>query len=59
LLLLGSELGVKGQDLAPEACTRLETAGSMFGARRSAVRLIADGGIRSQTCLVPGARALT
>jgi ribulose-phosphate 3-epimerase len=49
LLLLGTELGVKGQDLAPEACARLETAGSMFGARRSAVRLISDGGIRSHT----------
>jgi ribulose-phosphate 3-epimerase len=55
LLLLGTELGVKSQDLAPEACARLETAGSMFGARRSAVRLISDGGIRSHT--VPDLRS--
>ena len=49
LLLLGTVLGVKGQDLAPEACDRLESAASMLGERRARVRLIADGGIRSHT----------
>ncbi|SPF53719.1 Ribulose-phosphate 3-epimerase [Candidatus Sulfopaludibacter sp. SbA4] len=52
LLLLGTELGVKGQDAAPEACARLAEAASMVGERR--VLLIADGGIRSHT--VPGLR---
>jgi ribulose-phosphate 3-epimerase len=49
LLLLGTALGVKGQDLAPEACTRLASAATMLGERRPRVRLIADGGIRSHT----------
>ena len=49
LLLLGTEIGVKGQELAPEACGRLGTAASLLGERRARVRLIADGGIRSQT----------
>jgi len=49
LLLLGTVLGVKGQDLAPEACGRLRDAASMLGERRARVRLIADGGIRSHT----------
>jgi ribulose-phosphate 3-epimerase len=52
LLLLGTVIGVKGQDLAPEACDRLASAASMLGMlgeRRTRVRLVADGGIRSQT----------
>jgi ribulose-phosphate 3-epimerase len=49
LLLLGTVPGVKGQDLAPEACDRLASAASMLGERRARVRLIADGGIRSHT----------
>jgi ribulose-phosphate 3-epimerase len=49
LLLLGTALGVKGQDLAPEACARLTAAGSILGERRDRIRLIADGGIRSDT----------
>ena len=49
LLLLGTALGVKGQDLPPEACARLAAAGSTLGRRRAHVRLIADGGIRSDT----------
>jgi ribulose-phosphate 3-epimerase len=49
LLLLGTALGVKGQGLAPEACARLAAAASMLGERRARVRLIADGGIRSDT----------
>ena len=49
LLLLGTVPGLKGQDLAPEACDRLASAASMLGERRTRVRLIADGGIRSHT----------
>ncbi len=49
LLLLGTVLGVKGQDLAPEACDRLASVASMLGERRDRVRLIADGGIRSHS----------
>jgi ribulose-phosphate 3-epimerase len=49
LLLLGTVLGLKGQDLSPEACDRLASAASMLGERRAHVRLIADGGIRSHT----------
>ena len=49
LLLLGTGLGVKGQDLAPDACDRLASAASLLGDRRARVRLIADGGIRSHT----------
>lgn len=49
LLLLGTVPGVKGQDLAPEACGRLASAASLLGERRARVRLIADGGIRSHT----------
>jgi ribulose-phosphate 3-epimerase len=49
LLLLGTVPGVKGQDLAPEACDRLASAASLLGERRARVRLIADGGIRTHT----------
>jgi ribulose-phosphate 3-epimerase len=49
LLLLGTMPGVKGQDLAPEACDRLASAASILGERSARVRLIADGGIRSHT----------
>ena len=49
LLLLGTAIGVKGQDLAPEACGRLAAAASMLGERRARVRLVADGGSRSRT----------
>ena len=49
LLLLGTVLGVKGQDLAPEACDRLARAVLMLGEERARVRLIADGGIRAHT----------
>jgi ribulose-phosphate 3-epimerase len=49
LLLLGTAIGVKGQNLAPEARDRLATAASMLGERCSRVRLVADGGVRSET----------
>jgi ribulose-phosphate 3-epimerase len=54
LLLLGTGPGVKGQNLAPEACDRIASAAAMLGERRARVRLIADGGIRSHT--VPALR---
>lgn len=49
LLLLGTATGVKGQDLAPEAPARIAGAAALLGERRAQVRLIADGGIRSNT----------
>ena len=49
LLLLGTASGIKGQDLAPEAAARIAAARSLLNQRRSQVRLIADGGIRSGT----------
>lgn len=49
LLLLGTEMGVKGRDLAPQACSRFTDAASLLGHRRADVRLIADGGIRRET----------
>lgn len=55
--LLGTRIGVKGQDLDPQACARLETADAMLrqAKRREAVLLAADGGIREHT--VPKLRA--
>ena len=41
LLLLGTGLGIRGQDLAPEACERLAIAASLLGERHDHVRLIA------------------
>lgn len=54
LLLLGTALGVKGCDLAPGACSRLEQAVELRTGRSKPVRLVADGGIRRHT--VPGLR---
>jgi ribulose-phosphate 3-epimerase len=48
--LLGTEVGVKGRDLAPQACDRLREARSMLREHaKRGVRLVADGGIRTQT----------
>jgi ribulose-phosphate 3-epimerase len=49
LLLLGTEIGVKAQDLAPDACARLAEASRILRERNAPARLIADGGIRRQT----------
>ncbi|HEY2011903.1 MAG TPA: ribulose-phosphate 3-epimerase [Bryobacteraceae bacterium] len=49
LLLLGTVPGLKGADLAPEACDRLRSAAALLGDRRGWIRLVADGGIRSHT----------
>ena len=53
IILLGTEVGVKGCDLAPEACGRLREARALLRehARRK-VRLVADGGIRRHTVTV-------
>ncbi|WP_027134870.1 ribulose-phosphate 3-epimerase [Geminicoccus roseus] len=55
--LLGTRIGVKGQDLDPQACARLQKAGGMLRAagRHGQVLLAADGGIREHT--VPKLRA--
>jgi ribulose-phosphate 3-epimerase len=55
--LLGTRIGVKGQDLDPNATVRLEQAGRMLQdiGRRDRVLLAADGGIREHT--VPELRA--
>jgi ribulose-phosphate 3-epimerase len=51
LTLLGTRIGVKGQDLDPAAAVRLRAAGSLIaqhsGGRR--ILLAADGGIREHT----------
>lgn len=51
LTLLGTRLGVKGQDLAPEAPTRLREARALIAASKATKRIVlaADGGIREQT----------
>ena len=55
--LLGTEIGVKGQDLAENACDRLRMIDAMLrqAGRRDRVLLAADGGIRERT--VPDLRA--
>lgn len=49
LLLLGTEVGVKGRDLHPDACTRLTEASEAIRSHGGRVRLVADGAIRVQT----------
>jgi len=51
ILLLGTAIGVKGQDLSPAAPDRLRQAGKLLGSRQDDRRclLIADGGIREHT----------
>ncbi|NHT76829.1 ribulose-phosphate 3-epimerase [Rhizobiaceae bacterium CRRU44] len=54
--LLGTRIGVKGQSLAPEACSRLGEARRLIeAAGRPDIILAADGGIRETT--VPDLRA--
>ncbi len=57
LVMLGTRLGVKGQDLSPLACPRIQTVRAWLGRHQSArpIRIVADGGIRTQT--VPALRA--
>lgn len=50
IILLGTQMGVKGCDLAPTACGRLREARSLLRSRPGRrVRLVADGGIREHT----------
>jgi ribulose-phosphate 3-epimerase len=49
LLLLGTEMGVKGRDLDPHACARLEEASERIREHGGRARLVADGAIRVQT----------
>ncbi len=57
LTLLGTRIGVKGQDLDPAACDRLREARALIGRRTGEGRIVlaADGGIREHT--VPSLRA--
>lgn len=59
LTLLGTAIGVKGQDLDPTACDRLREAKAMITAANLPHRIIlaADGGIREHT--VPELRKAT
>jgi len=65
VLLLGTAIGVKGQELAPDACDRIRRLKGLLAAHgKQDVRIIADGGIRAHTvpllreagadCIVPG-----
>jgi ribulose-phosphate 3-epimerase len=50
IILLGTQVGVKGCDLAPQACDRLCEARALLREHaKSNVRLVADGGIRTHT----------
>jgi len=50
IILLGTEVGVKGRGLAPQACDRLrEARGLLREHAKRKVRLVADGGIRTHT----------
>jgi ribulose-phosphate 3-epimerase len=51
VVLLGTELGVKGKDLSPEACHRIAELSSLLErlSLRDRVVIIADGGIRRDT----------
>jgi ribulose-phosphate 3-epimerase len=50
VILLGTQVGVKGCDLAPTACERLREARTLLKEHgRRKVRLVADGAIRTHT----------
>lgn len=50
IIMLGTKVGVKGCDLAPQAYDRLHEARELLRDRgKRAVRLVADGGIRTHT----------
>jgi len=56
VLLLGTQVGIKGCDIAPQAYDRLREARNLLDARgKRDVRLVADGAIRTHT--VDGLRA--
>jgi ribulose-phosphate 3-epimerase len=50
VILLGTQVGVKGCDLSPQACDRLREARALLRDHaKPDVRLVADGGIRTHT----------
>jgi ribulose-phosphate 3-epimerase len=51
VLLLGTEIGVTGRDLSPDACSRIADLSSLLErlTQRARVVIIADGGIRKET----------
>ncbi|HVP45143.1 MAG TPA: ribulose-phosphate 3-epimerase [Bryobacteraceae bacterium] len=51
VLLLGTQPGVKGRELTPEACGRIRSMAALLGQHglRSQVVIVADGGIRTHT----------
>ena len=51
IVLLGTDPGVKGKELSPKACIRVQEFGGLLERRglRSRVVIIADGGIRKHT----------
>jgi ribulose-phosphate 3-epimerase len=50
IILLGTEVGVKGRGLAPQACDRLREARSLLREHvKPGVRVVADGAIRTHT----------
>ena len=50
IILLGTDVGVKGRDLAPQVCDRLREARSLLREHaKGGVLLVADGGIRART----------
>jgi len=51
VVLLGTQIGVKGKDLSPEACCRIAELSSLLERRslRDRIVIIADGGIRKDT----------
>ena len=48
VIAMGTQVGIKGADLAPEACERVAEIRNMIDERPS-VKLYADGGIREHT----------
>ncbi len=51
IVLMGTQSGIKGAELAPEAYTRITALSEMLAARgvREKIRIVADGGIRRHT----------
>jgi ribulose-phosphate 3-epimerase len=51
VVLLGTEMGVKGKDLSPDACRRIAELSTLLErlSQRDRVVIIADGGIRKDT----------
>jgi ribulose-phosphate 3-epimerase len=50
VLLLGTAIGIKGQELSPAACDRIRRMKSLLAeAGRAYIRVIADGAVRTHT----------